>query len=99
MILCDFTTVSCWPKCLCQPADSDIKLVSSNKEWPDGKVSTKYGRNCISDNKDQDKQWHTVGKGADVGFTFTPLLVSSQKSHSNLLQSDFITDTEEEGGK
>lgn len=53
VILCDFTTVSYWPNCLCQLADSGMKLVCSNKERLDGKVNTKYGRNYTSDNINQ----------------------------------------------
>lgn len=47
----------------------------------------------------QGKQWHTAGKGADVGSTFTPLLVSKKKSYDDLLESGFIMDTEVEEGK
>ena len=47
----------------------------------------------------QGKQWHTAGKGADVGSTFTPLLVSNQQSYDYLLESDFIMDIEVEEGK
>lgn len=53
VILCDFTAVLHWPNCLCELADSGIKLMCSNKEWPDGKVSTKYERNYIPDNINQ----------------------------------------------
>lgn len=45
----------------------------------------------------QDKQWHSSGKGADVGSTFTLLPVSNQKSYVYLLELDFILDIHIEG--
>lgn len=46
----------------------------------------------------QRKQWHTAVKGAVVGSTFTPLLVSNQKSYDHLLESDFVMVIEEGKG-
>lgn len=47
----------------------------------------------------QGKQRHIAGKGADVGSTFTPLLVANQKSYDNLLELDFTMDIEVEERK
>lgn len=61
-----------------------------DKEWLDGKINSKYGRNYISDNKiskiNSGISSLMVGKGADLCSTFTPSLVSNQKSSQILLQ-------------